>query len=278
MSTTAWPRSVRRLRDVAVGDDHVALADHALDVDVQLRVLRRCTNFTKSMKACEAVGRLRVVLDVDRPAVLRHGLLGLLVVERRRVVGDHRRLVALRPAPASTAPWDPCLPPMAGRVVVLRVGERGADAQRHDRDRREGDQLGATEELHGVPPVRDAIALRSRAVRSRAEAIALRRMSYSSVRLPVNRGVGAPGCAGASRAPLPRPPLSALRRRRFAAYAARPVCAATASSTSLASRGPSEGRSGVAEIRTTTSSPSSSSSVIWGWLRTGVWMAESSSS
>ena len=129
-----------------------------------------------------------------------------------------------------------------------------------------------------MPPVRDAIALRSRAVRSRAEAIALRRMSYSSVRLPVNRRVGAPGCAGASRALRPRPPLSALRRRRFAAYAARPVCAATASSTSLASRGPSEGRSGVAEIRTTTSSPSSSSSVIWGWLRTGVWMAESSSS
>ncbi len=130
-----------------------------------------------------------------------------------------------------------------------------------------------------MPPVRDAIALRSRAVRSRAEAIALRRMSYSSVRLPVNRRVGAPGCAAGPRAPLPPP--SALARYDAAGsrrYAARPVCAATASSTSLASRGPSEGRSGVAEIRTTTSSPSSSSSVIWGWLRTGVWMAESSSS
>jgi hypothetical protein len=35
---------------------------------------------------------------------------------------------------------------------MLRVGERRADAHRHDRDRREGDQMGATEELHGVPP------------------------------------------------------------------------------------------------------------------------------
>jgi hypothetical protein len=38
--------------------------------------------------------------------------------------------------------------------MMLRVGERGADAHRHDRDRRERDQMGATEELHSVPPVR----------------------------------------------------------------------------------------------------------------------------
>jgi hypothetical protein len=125
-----------------------------------------------------------------------------------------------------------------------------------------------------VPPVRDAIALRSRAVRPRAEAIALRRMSYPALRLPVNHAVGAAGptpragtCGYAAR-PAPVP----------ARYAARAVCAATASSTSLASREPSDGRSGVAEMRTTTSSPSSSSSVICGRLRTGVWMAESSRS
>jgi hypothetical protein len=139
-----------------------------------------------------------------------------------------------------------------------------------------------------VPPVRDAIALRSRAERSRAEAIALHRMSYPALRLPVNQAVGAAGatqragrCGYAARGPV------RLRRARAGAatpragpwgYAARPVCVKTASSTSLASREPSEGRSGVAEMRTTTSSPSSSSSVICGRLRTGVWMAESSRS
>src|SRR5215218_4727139 len=79
---------LRRGRDVAVGDDEVALADHALDVDVQLRELRR-EALDEVDEGLEAVGRLRVVLDVDGPAVLGDRLLWLLVVERGRVVGDH---------------------------------------------------------------------------------------------------------------------------------------------------------------------------------------------
>jgi hypothetical protein len=53
---------------MAVGDHEVALGDDPLDVDVQLRVLRG-ERLDEADEGIEAVGGLRVVLDVDRPAV-----------------------------------------------------------------------------------------------------------------------------------------------------------------------------------------------------------------
>src|SRR6266540_2905786 len=78
----------------AVRHDEVALGDRALDLDAQVWELGGEAS-DELDERLGAVGRLRVVLDVARADVLGHRVLGLLVVERLGVEGEHRLLVLL---------------------------------------------------------------------------------------------------------------------------------------------------------------------------------------